>query len=63
MPYCELMYIREEKHVVKPLVHTVDILGTNEKEKYFTVTIAGNYEYTVICIVSLISVPLLATRK
>ena len=47
---------------MKPLVHTVDILGTNEKEKYFTVTIAGNYEYTVICVVPLISVPLLHVK-
>ena len=40
VPHCELIakWSAEDKEV-KPLIHTVDILGTEEEEKYFTINI------------------------
>ena len=40
VPHCELvaMWTAEDKHI-QPLIHTVDILGAEEEEKYFTINI------------------------
>ena len=49
VPHCELMaWIIEDNSQVKPLICSLDILGTTEKEKYFTFVIhPGMYSYTV----------------
>ena len=40
VPHCELVakWITQDKQI-QPLEHTVDILGTEEEEKYFTINI------------------------
>ena len=45
VPHCELVakWIKGDQQV-KPLEHTVDILGTTDEEKYFTIIIdPGKY--------------------
>ena len=45
VPHCELVatWLKREQQV-KPLVHTVNILGTTEDDDYFTINIhPGNY--------------------